>query len=202
VITVEAAIYSLCLFVLGCVIGVAFVRLREHKAMEREELQAINPIPAVVAQLTQPQVDLLRVRMEEWQTVIQTQMHFNDLIIKFRSIALTTFVTFAGGAIALENLLSLKWPDVLVILLLPCGFWFSCFLLDYYYYHRLLLGAVAQAGKFDKWDFANADGHFGLTKCISAHIKKPRSNVLVKVFYLIPGLLFILLLLAWQLFLD
>ena len=38
----------------------------------------------------------LELLKEEWKVTIQTQMHFNDLIMKYRSIILSVFITSLG----------------------------------------------------------------------------------------------------------
>ena len=48
----------------------------------------------------EPSKELLEIYQKEWEINIQTQMHFNELIIKFRSVMLTAFITLFGAAIA------------------------------------------------------------------------------------------------------
>jgi hypothetical protein len=194
------ALYSLSLICIGFMLQLSIAKYREHKARDVEEWKPVNDIPIEVVDIAGQQLDILDRRLIEWNTVIQTQMHFNDLIIKFRSVALTTYVALIGGAIAVSRVLSLPLETFIFLLFLPAGFWASAFLLDYFYYHKLLLGSVAQARKFDNWKYAEVNGFFGLTKCISQHIRGPTSKQLVRLYYTIPIVLLVGVSSAWYLF--
>lgn len=85
---------------------------------------------------------------DEWKTTIETQMHFNDLIIKFRSVVLSVFLTGLGVVYGFSDKLG-ENNNLYFILVLAFVFWICCFVLDYFYYQKLLLGAVKHADKFD-----------------------------------------------------
>ena len=72
--------------------------------------------------------------------------------------------------------------------------WGTAFVMDFFYYHRLLLGSVAQAMKFDKSELGKRLGLFGLTTCISRVVHPPASKIMVGLFYGIPliGLLLLM----------
>ena len=39
--------------------------------------------------------------LKEWEVIINTQMHFNDLILRFRSTILTVIATLTGAIFAI-----------------------------------------------------------------------------------------------------
>ena len=122
---------------------------------------------------------------EEWKTTIATQMHFNDLIIKFRSVVLSVFITGLGLAYGFSEKLNYS-GDLYFVLILAFTFWICCFLLDYFYYQKLLIGAVKHAKKFDNNNFFRKKGLFGLTKRISFEIPHLMSKFLIWTFYILP----------------
>ena len=122
-------------------------------------------------------------------------MHFNDLIIKFRSIVLSVF--FTGLAVIYGYSDKLTDKDKLsFILTLAFVFWICCFLLHYFYYQKLLLGAVKHAEKFDENEFFKKRGLFGLTKRISFEISSFLTKSLIWMFYILP--LFVLGILVYK----
>ena len=72
-------------------------------------------------------------------------MHFNDLLIKLRTQAL-------GAVAAISTLLSIfsksgtdneiSWELAIAVFFFLCIFWIAIWILDFYYYNRLLVGAV------------------------------------------------------------
>jgi hypothetical protein len=122
---------------------------------------------------------------EEWKTTIETQMHFNDLIIRFRSIVLSVFLTGLGIVYGFSGKLSTD-NNLSFMLILAFVFWLCCFLLDCFYYQKLLIGAVKHANKFDDNEFFRKKGLFGLTKRISFEVSGFKSKMLIWIFYLLP----------------
>lgn len=168
------------------VLGVAVDRFWIHR--KRGELKSsVNTIPNSMPSCSTDEIEMLKIYMDEWKTVIGTQMHFNDLILRFRSVVLTAFVAFMGAIVALEKTLNLFGSERLLIVGIPLTLWIAAFILDFFYYHRLLLGAVGQAMKFDD-SVMKKYGLFGLTNCISNHVHPPTSRVLVCIFYIFPFL--------------
>ncbi|MCW5908161.1 MAG: hypothetical protein KIS94_09900 [Chitinophagales bacterium] len=124
--------------------------------------------------------------VKKWQTTIESQMHFNDLIIRFRSIVLSVFIASLGFIYGVSEKLSftddtkIKWFFLVII------FWICCFLLDYFYYHQLLLGSIEHSCKFDNNKRFREKGLFGLTKTISIYVNATSSKILIWTFYLLP----------------
>lgn len=122
----------------------------------------------------------------EWQTTIETQMKFNDLIIRFRAIVLSVFILSIGSLLYIYGSGSLAAIDLTIMLGMLAIFWIACFILDLGYYHQLLLGSVRHARKFDENEFFRSKGLFGLTEQISMEISLLRTKVTMWVFYLLP----------------
>lgn len=137
--------------------------------------------------------------MKNGKVIIDTQQHFNDLIIRFRAIVLAAFVSFAGTIILLQRInSSITLNDIYLLLAIAIIFWITAFCVDYLYYNRLLFGSVSQALKYDNSEVLSKLGLFGLTQNISNHIHPPTSKILVCLYYFIPMLcIFIVLLIKF-----
>jgi len=155
----------------------------------------VNRIPESLPDLSDNEKAVIPFYQTEWKTIIETQMHFNDLIIRFRSISLTAFITLAGASVALQKTEKIDEKQVLLIMLFLSALWVTAFVMDFFYYHRLLLGSVAQAMKFDKSNLGKKLGLFGLTTCISRVVHPPASKIMVGLFYGIPGIVMLVLML-------
>src|SRR5438128_593525 len=88
--------------------------------------------------------------LEEWKTVIDTQMHFNDMIIRMRTAGVSVVIAVYGAAaLALGQypnrflkLAGVPFHVAAPIIAFGLLLLASIFVLDYCYYFRLLLGAV------------------------------------------------------------
>lgn len=131
-------------------------------------------------------VDYLKLYQKEWEVIISTQMHFNDLIIRYRQIFLTLFLSVitAGFSLKLDGKISDKTFYCIVIAILVS--WCLAFLLDYFYYYKLLLGSVEAAKKFDENLYFEKWGLFGLTKQISTKISPFQAKAIIWLFYSFP----------------
>lgn len=166
-------------------LGITIDRMLIH--LRRGPLRVpVNPPPADLPEISEELNRLLDLYIKEWQTIVQTQMHFNDLILRFRSITLTVFLTLVGAALTIHRLSTLDTSTFLMIVGCIVVFWITAFILDFGYYHRLLLGSVAQAMKFDESQSLRNLGLFGMTTSISEHVHPPTSRVLVCVYYFLP----------------
>lgn len=179
------------LIVIGIFIGViSYVKVKtwqQKRKKAREEIENAERI-----ECEECDMDSLT---KEWEVTIQTQMHFNDLIIKFRSIVLSVFIASLGFIYGFTKQLGLTNSDFILLMILAFVFWICSFLLDYFYYHKLLMGSVNHAKKFDENHFFIKKGLFGLSKRISYEIEPIAAKLLIWLFYLIPivGVLLILL---------
>lgn len=154
-----------------------------------------NLIPDVIPPISEDQMRVVLLYQNEWKTVIETQMHFNDLIIRFRSIVLTVFITLVGASIALINVEIIEKEEIIFLCLPIAVLWITAFMMDFFYYHRLLLGSVAQAVKFDESRLAKDYGLFGLTTSIKKSVHPPASKIMVILFYGIPAISMLVLIL-------
>lgn len=151
-----------------------------------KRIEPINQIPTELPKISGDDDLILKYYIEEWKTVIQTQMHFNDLIIRFRSITLTAFASFIAGIFVIQKTTNISLKDLLAVILIVLIFWVTVGILDFFYYFRLLLGAVSQGLKFDQSEYFKKMGLFGLTTNISNHIHPPASRLLIFFYYALP----------------
>lgn len=148
----------------------------------------------------------MKILIEEWKTVIQTQMHFNEMIMRMRSMSISIYLAIFGWAayslqyeIFLE-ICSLKFHASVLITLVGLAMFFSVFLVDFFYYDKMLRGAVNKSYEIDdafKDKKIYGTQLFGLSTAIKNGIgKKDISMKYIKLFYIIPllmGTLFMLL---------
>ena len=87
--------------------------------------------------------------LEAWKTTIDVQKHFNELELRIRSIAITVLAAFlAATGYAMKegmkplSICALEIPVTSVILISAAVCWFAFFVMDRFWYHRLLQGAV------------------------------------------------------------
>ena len=142
--------------------------------------------------------------VQRWRVVIDTQMHFNDMLMRTRSIGVSVVTgVFGAAAVSLA-----QYPDhfmtvpgvtihvaaiVIVFgLLLLAGM----FVLDYFYFYRMLLAVVRHGEQMESESRSpTAPFEFGLTSCISRSISRRRASMVLFTFYGIPfvsGILFLL----------
>ncbi len=125
--------------------------------------------------------------LEIWKIAINTQMHFNDLIMKIRAIV-TSLITAIFGASALslrdiELVVPLFNREVHIsVFIISAGliFLIAYWILDFCYYFPLLLGAVECSEKIE-----NEIGHkyLNLTQMISKKVSVKRAYLSLSLFY-------------------
>lgn len=130
----------------------------------------------------------------EWEITINAQMHFNDLIVKYRQIFLTLYISLTTASLSLninEKIISNKaFVFIATAILLS---WVLAFLLDYCYYYQMLLASVEQAKKFDENLKLQEYGLFGLTKEISNRISLRKATTITYIFYGLPAAILVAL---------
>ncbi|QQS11029.1 MAG: HAD family hydrolase [Rhodospirillales bacterium] len=91
-----------------------------------------------------------------WKKVVDVQQHFNDIEIRIRTLAVTTLTAILGAAgYAQKESIGFAmfgaWLNASSVILIV-GFlvWMVFYLMDRFWYHRLLYGAVANGGKLEK----------------------------------------------------
>jgi hypothetical protein len=108
-----------------------------------------------------------------WKTVIDVQMHFNDIEMRIRGLFVTIVLGLAAAeGFLLDKGLSFSFGQMRVLyatfmpligIIAACLFYF----MDRYWYHRLLIGAVLQ-GAFIEGKYAEELPELGLTARIGA----------------------------------
>lgn len=181
-------VVGLCVVIIYTVVVVAIDRYMARKSDIKARRVPVNEIPRELPILSDAEKELVPIYQKEWRTIIETQMHFNDLIIRFRAIVLTAMITLAGASVVLQQAEKIDKSSSITVVVLLLFLWFTAFVMDFFYYHRLLLGSVAQAMKFDNSELAKKAGLFGLTTCIKEAVHPPASKIMVGLFYLIPAL--------------
>lgn len=161
-----------------------YLFFRERKPSDRKYVNEV-PAPGLINVPDENLRGILALYHKEWSEVVGVQMHFNDLIIRFRASTLTILAALFGGSIALVKFAP---NDVSLLLIygVPLLFWFSAFIIDMLYYHRLLLGAVEQAKKFDDSPLMKEYGLCGLTSCVKKHVHPRMSTLLLFGYYFVP----------------
>jgi hypothetical protein len=134
----------------------------------------------------------------EWKTVIETQMHFNDLIMRLRSIAITALTTLVGIALAVIKVAKLTDGAAVVVYCVPWLLWLVVFVLDYFYYHRLLMGSVIASFKFDECQELRNLGLFGMSSSITRSVTPPSSRWMIGIYYLLPTVIATTVFVLWQ----
>ena len=106
--------------VLVIVFGAITWRLFNRASAIKTPAYQLPPEPGKV---TEAQGRLLDLYLKEWQVVIQTQMHFNDLIVRFRSVALTSFVALTGAVITISHAQGMEGKPLTALRFMPLVFW-------------------------------------------------------------------------------
>lgn len=107
-------------------------------------------------QRAQLQIEHWKLEVEMWKKTVDVQQHFNDLEMRIRNFAITLLAAVLGAAGV-----AAKEGTIVVFLgryyrlagwFLVIGFvaWFSFYLMDRYWYHHLLKGAVRHGAKIEK----------------------------------------------------
>ena len=91
-----------------------------------------------------------------WKTVVGTQQHFNDLAMRIRSFGVTVLAAMiTAAAVAVRESAEIALPGDWVtslgtaILVGAVVIWSCFYFVDRWWYHELLLGAVAHGEKIE-----------------------------------------------------
>ena len=134
---------------------------------------------------------------DEYKLSIETQMHFNEILMKFRSFGIAAVVAIYSYAITrdLSNVpLSLQLVQVSQAQLVACAGVFLAIgfaAIDFLYFFPLLLGAVDRSTTIEEFTA------FRLTSSITLKVSRKRAYLSVILIYtviLIAGLILVFLL--------
>lgn len=110
--------------------------------------------------------------LEVWKKCVDVQQHFNDLSMRVRNFAITAVGAFlAAVGFTYQQGLQVElfgkvFSSGLGIIIAAAFAWFAFFLMDRYWYHVFLRGAVAHAAKIEA-EFSDAIPGIGLGSTIS-----------------------------------
>ncbi|WP_322994036.1 HAD family hydrolase [Castellaniella sp.] len=99
--------------------------------------------------------DELKNTIEIWKKTVDVQQHFNDLEMRIRNFAVTIVgVLVASVGFTYQNgleatLFGVRYAAGLGLIVAASIVWIGFFLMDRYWYHVLLKGAVKHAGKIE-----------------------------------------------------
>lgn len=118
--------------------------------------------------------------LKEYKLAVQTQMHFNEILMKFRAFGIAVVIGVYSYAITRKDLgISIAGGLSSTQLLAYAGMILTVVLalIDLGYFYRLLLGAVARSTALEE------KIPYRLTSTISSHVSKLQSYILISVFY-------------------
>lgn len=159
--------------------------------------------------LNKKDIEELKIIIEEWKTIIQTQMHFNEMIMRMRTTSISIFLAiFGAAAYSMQYKIYLKFSNFefhasVLIMVVGLAMLISVFFIDFFYYNKMLRGAVEKSYEIDD-AFKNTKIQgttlFGMSTLIKDSIgKEGTSKKWIILFYLIPiiiGTTFMLLVLC------
>ena len=139
-------------------------------------------------------IEETKIILEEWKTVVQTQMHFNEMIMRARTTGVSVVMAVYGAAAIaygqypskVLKIYSLEYHVSTAIILFGLVLLVSIFSIDFLYYYRMLIGSVEHAEMMDK-AFTNrlvaGARIFGMTTTISGKVGRLRSFLCLLIFY-------------------
>ncbi|EKO3500162.1 hypothetical protein K6U20_17565 [Vibrio fluvialis] len=150
-------------------------------------------------------LEYLKLNVEVWKKIVDVQQHFNDLEMKVRNFGLlivSAFISAIGVSLKSQYEAEVVGYNIPVATFLALGsfiVWMLVFLVDVYWYHPLLKGAVLKGIEMEKQiktqlPNINLTGKIGEESAVSIlGFKNVRSTTKAKIFYLgIGGVLLIL----------
>jgi hypothetical protein len=135
--------------------------------------------------------------VHRWRAALDTQMHFNDMLIRTRAAGMSIVVAvFGGAALAVEKFpqhvalfLGIDVHLAAIVMFFGLLLLFSLFVLDYFYYYRMLLAAVERAEEIEAESRRPGSPiRFDLTGPISRKVTPARATVVLWIFYGVPFL--------------
>lgn len=101
-------------------------------------------------------LELLKIKISIWEKVVDVQMHFNDLCLRIRNFSISILGVLLGSAAIAYRfagyiiILSHKIPTATIFIGISIVVWISFYLMDRFWYHELLKGAVHHAHEIEK----------------------------------------------------
>jgi hypothetical protein len=142
--------------------------------------------------------------VQRWRGLLDTQMHFNSMLMQVRAIGVSIVIAvFGAAAVAvaqypqqLINLPSTTIHIAAVVIVFGLLLLLAVFVLDYFYYYPMLLSVVACTHELEQESCGpNGAIALNLSGRLSKDVPPTRATAVLLVFYGIPllsGLLFLL----------
>lgn len=159
--------------------------------------------------MTESDTEKIKIIFEEYKLAVQTQMHFNDMIMKMRSSAISVFLAIiSAAALSLQYNITLKFGSYIfhasiLIALMGIVLMLSIYIIDYYYYNKMLIGSVNKTitmdTQFKEYKILNSQFLGQSTLIRDAIGQSGASKTYIQFFYIVPiliGIVFIILLLT------
>jgi len=160
------------------------------------------------SELVNSDKDMLSIIIEEYKLAVKTQMHFNDMIMRMRTTAISVFLALiSASAISLQYNMTLTicqhvFHASIFIVIMGIVLFVSIYIIDVKYYNQMLIGAVNKTYKMDetfKLYTIKQSSFLGQATLIKDAIGLPgASKCYIRIFYLIPiffSILFIIVIL-------
>jgi len=176
----------------------------------KKQIKTVIQLPlGMPLSLSKRDLEEIRLVLQEWQIVIRTQMHFNEIIMRARSIMMSATIAIWGAAAYSLQFTALilrvgemSFHAAAPLILIGIGVLVGVFAVDYFYYYKMLIGAVKRSYEIDEaFREKKVAGVriFGMSTMIRDSIGKPgRSKFYVAMFYTVPlivGIIFLLVVL-------
>lgn len=117
---------------------------------------------------------------ELWSRYEDITMHFNDLLMRLRSqsVAGIAAISTLVGLFSKEGLADIRmsWLAAAAIFLAMALFWVAIWCLDFFYYNRLLSGAVAALTALEGQIKSGTVENIQMSTTIEAEFRKPVST--------------------------
>lgn len=97
----------------------------------------------------------LTLNVEVWKKIVDVQQHFNDLELRIRNFSIGLYgVSLGTVAVVLKEkinvtILNFQFSIAVVVAGIAILAWLACYLMDRFWYHRLLMGAVKQGARIE-----------------------------------------------------
>ena len=135
---------------------------------------------------------------KEYKLAIETQMHFNDMLWKIRSLTVSVYIVVVSTSIArftskIQHTQNAQTYDATVIIVICTFFLAGIALFDLLYFHRMLLGAVERSTKIEELA-KSVDIELGITGSINKKVSVSRSCWMVFLLYAfgaVPALIYV-----------
>jgi len=114
--------------------------------------------------------------LSAWTKIVDTQMHFNEMVMKVRSLAITLILAaFGAAAYSVQTPLFLNVYErpvhvAFFIIIFGLTGWLALWVMDLGHFHKLLRGAVAKGMALEEQykNHALVGGLLGMTTAISS----------------------------------